>query len=156
MEDAARIHPRHRAATRADADDVEALQAHPLPGQPAVRGDRRLAAHDQGDVGARPAHVEGNEIAVADQARGVAAAGHTAGRTGEHCPGSEADSVRDRRHATMGLDDEQRPLEACLAQPYRQSLEVELEGRPDIGVHHRRAGALVLLDFRRTSEESET
>ena len=118
---------------------------------PASRRSEAIAASppdDERDVGARPAHVEGNEIAVADQARGVAAAGHAAGRTGEHRPGGEPDSVRDRRHAAMGLDDEQRPLEPCLAQPYRQALEVELERRPDIGVHHRRAGALVLLDLR--------
>ena len=69
-----------------------------------------------------PPMSNGNEIAVADQAGDVTAAGHAAGRTGEHGPGREPDSIRDRRHAAMRLDNEQRPLEPCLAQPCLQTL----------------------------------
>jgi len=47
VKDATSIHPSERAATGTDADDVETLQAYPMPRQSAVRGDRRLAVDDQ-------------------------------------------------------------------------------------------------------------
>jgi hypothetical protein len=58
MQDAARVDPGYRAATRANAGDVETVQGDRVPGDPAAVDQGRLAADDQRDVGAGAAAQE--------------------------------------------------------------------------------------------------
>src|SRR5262245_13529110 len=51
MEDAAVVDARNRAAARANAGDIQALQGDALPGDAPVRADGGLAADHQGDIG---------------------------------------------------------------------------------------------------------
>ena len=112
MEHAAVVDARNRAAAGADAGDVQALQRHALAGDAPVRRDRRLAADHERDVGRGAAHVEGNEVAVAQQPGGVLAAGDAAGRTGEHAAGRQPHRLGDGRNAAMRLDDQHRRARA--------------------------------------------
>src|SRR5947209_19864842 len=109
MQDAAGIDPADRAAAGAQGHDVEAVEGDAMAADLAVRGERRLAVDDEADIGARAAHVEGDEIALADQLGGVAAAGDAAGRARQHAAGSEARRLDDRRDPAMRLDDEDGP-----------------------------------------------
>ena len=45
-------------AARGDAGDVEAAQSNALAGEPGIGGEHGAAIRDQGNVGARAAHVE--------------------------------------------------------------------------------------------------
>src|SRR6185437_16728339 len=78
MQDAARVDAADRAAAGAQRHDVEAAQRDLVLADLAVAGERRLALDDEADIGARPAHVEGDEVAVAEELRRVAAAGDAA------------------------------------------------------------------------------
>src|SRR5258707_5589511 len=114
MQDAAGIDPADRAAARAERHDVEAVQGDAVAADLAVGGERRLAVDDEADIGARAAHVEGDEIALADQLGGVTAAGDAAGWARQHAAGSEARGLDDRCDAAMRLNDEDRTLVARL------------------------------------------
>ena len=107
-----------------------------------------VAAHHQRDVGAGAAHVEQDQVGLADQARGVAAAGDPARGAREHAARGEAHGVGDGRDAAVGLDDQDRPAVAGLDEPRLEAAEIALQRRTDVGVDHRGADALVLLDLR--------
>ena len=109
VQHAAGIDARDRAAAGADAGDVDALQGDALAGEAAVGGDRRLAADDERDVGRGAAHVERDEVAVADDARRILAAGDAARGAREHAAGREPHRFRNGRDAAVRLDDEHRP-----------------------------------------------
>ena len=113
-----------------------------------VRGDRRLAADHERDVGRRAAHVEGNEVAVVQQPGSVLAAGDAAGRAGEHAARCQPHRLGNGRNAAVRLDDQHRRAQACLAQPRLEAGQVALQRRPDVGVDDSRAEAIVLLDLR--------
>ena len=113
-----------------------------------VAGEMRLAALEQRDVGAGPAHVEGDEVALAEQARGVPAPRDAAGRAREDGARGQAHRVRDGRDAAVRLHDQHVALVARLAQPRAQVAQVAAEDRAHVGIHHGGAEALVLLDLR--------
>src|SRR5262249_56617725 len=79
MQDAAGIDAGDRAAAGADAGDVEAVQCDGMTGHPPTRDQARLAGDDQRDIGAGPAHIERDQIAFFEKARGMHAAGDAAG-----------------------------------------------------------------------------
>ncbi len=89
MQNASGVDPRDRPAAGADAGDIEAAERDRMAGGPPGCRQARPAFDDQGDVGAGAAHVERDQIAFADKPRGVDAAGHTAGGSGEHGTGRE-------------------------------------------------------------------
>ena len=97
------------AATRADARDVEAVQGDPVTGDPAVGGDRGLALHDERHVGARAAHVEGDEVAVPEDPARVPCRRHPAGRSRKDSAGGEPDRIGHCRESAVRLHDEHRP-----------------------------------------------
>ena len=127
-EDAAGVHPRDRAAAGPDGDDVEARQGHPLAGHRPVRREVGLAVLDERDVGAGPAHVEGDEVALAEEPRAVAAAGHAPRGPGQDRAGGQPHGVGDRRHAAVGLDDEDGAGVAGLDEALGQPREVARRG----------------------------
>ena len=102
---------------------------------------------DERDVGAGPAHVEGDEVPLAEEPRAVAAPRHAPRGPGQDRAGGEPDGVGDRRHAAVGLDDEDRAGVARLDEALGQAREVARERGADVGVDDGRADPLVLLDL---------
>ncbi len=148
VEDAARVHPRDRAAARAERVDVDARQRDLARAHRLVAGEVRLAALEQRDVGAGAAHVEGDEVALAEQAGGVPASRDAARRAREHRARGQPHRVRDGGDAAVRLHDQHVALVAGLAQARAQAAQVAAQHRAHVGVHHGGAEALVLLDLR--------
>ena len=118
------------------------------PATPRSAASWALAAHDQRDVGAGAAHVEGDQVPLAEQARAVAAARHTAGRARQHGARRDAHRLADRHHAPVGLHDQHRARVAGGAQALAQARQVARQGWAHVGVDHGGRHALVLLDLR--------
>ncbi len=148
MQDAGLIDSGDRAAAGADAGDVEAVERDRVAGDLAPARQGRPAGDNQRDVGAGPAHVERDQIARIDQPRRMDAAGHTAGRPGEHRARRQPASFGDWRHAAMRLDDQGRPLIPGRGEPLFEPPQIAGHGRPDIGVHDRGRDPLEFLDLR--------
>ena len=147
MQHPARVDVRDRASAGADARDVETVQGDPVAGNPPVRRDRGFALDDERHVGARPAHVEGDEVAVREDPARVASRRHPAGRPGEDTAGGEAYRVGHRRETAVRLHDQHRPRVARPGQVLDQALQIALERGTDIGVDDGRADPLELLDL---------
>src|SRR5579875_1004555 len=138
MEDAAAIDPRDRAATGADADDVEAAEGQALAGDLAPLGEGGLARDDQRNVGAGPAHVERDQIGFAEKARGMEGTGDAARRARQHRAGGKPPRRGDRHDPAMRLDDQGRAAIAGLFETAFEAVEIARQRRPDIGVDDRR------------------
>jgi hypothetical protein len=82
VKDAARVHARDGAAAGAERVDIDARQRHLAARHALVTGEMRLARFEQGDVRARPAHVEGNQVPLVEETGRVAAARNAACRPG--------------------------------------------------------------------------
>ena len=148
MQDPAGIDPRDRSAAGTNTGDVEAVERDRLAGDPAGSRQARPAIDDQRDVGARPAHVERDQVALVYQPRGIDAAGDTARRSREHGTGGEPARLVDRSNPAMRLDDQSRPGVAGLHEAPFELLKIARQGRADIGVDDRRRNPLELLDLR--------
>ena len=142
---AARVDVGDRAAAGANARDVQTVQGDPMAGDPPVGGDRSLTLDDERHVGARAAHVEGDEIAMFEDPARVACRRHPAGRPREDSTGGEPDRVGHSRESAVRLHDEDRPGVARVGQAFGEALEVALQHRADVRVDHRRADPLELL-----------
>ena len=147
MQYAARVDVGDRAATGANACDVQTVQGDPMAGDPPVGGDRSLTLDDERHVGARAAHVEGDEIAVFEDPARVACRRHPAGRPRQDSTGGEPDRVGHSRESAVRLHDQDRPGVARLGQALGEALEVALQHRADVRVDHGRADPLELLDL---------
>jgi hypothetical protein len=148
VEDPARVDPGNRSATGAQGVDVDAGQRHLAAAHRLIAGEVGLAALEQRDVGAGPAHVEGDEIALADHPRAVGATGDAARGAREDRPCGEANRVGDGGHAAVRLHDEHAAAIAGFRQARLEPAQVPGEHRAHVGVHHGGAEALVLLDLR--------
>ena len=62
-------------------------------------------------------------------------------------PAASLHRVRDARHAAVGLHDEDLAPIAARLEPFFEAAQVGGQRRADIGIDHRRAEALVLLDL---------
>src|SRR5262245_18993557 len=147
MEDAAVIDARNRAAARANAGDIQALQGDALSGDAPVRAYGCFAAGHQRDIGGGSTHIEGDEVAVPVELGGVLAAGNAAGRTGEYAAGRQPHRFRDAGDAAVRLDDQDRRVEFCRTQTPLQTEEITFQRRADVGVDDGGRDALVLLDL---------
>ena len=107
-----------------------------------------LAVLEERDVGGGAAHVEGDEVAVAQEPRRVPAARDAARGAGEHRARGQPHRVGDARDAAVRLHDEDLARVAARLEPLREAPQVGRQRRADVGIDHRRAEALVLLDLR--------
>jgi hypothetical protein len=80
MQNATGIDPRDRAATSADARNVETVERYRVAGHTAAGRNARLTCDDQRNVGAGPAHIKRDQIAFPQKARRIGAAGNAPGR----------------------------------------------------------------------------
>ena len=109
----------------------------------------RPPVRDQGHVGGRAPHVEGDQIAKAGGAPDLQAAHHARGRPGQHRP-HRLDARRlEGHHAAIALGDMGRRRDPHLAQARAEPLEIAGEHRSEVGVHHDRRQPLVLAELRR-------
>src|SRR5262245_28652704 len=84
MQHAAMVDACNRPTPGTDAGDVEALQGHALARNTPVRRNGGLTTDNERNIGRGAAHVERNEVAMAQQAGSVLAAGNATGWTREH------------------------------------------------------------------------
>ena len=147
VQHAARVDMGDGAAARADARDVQTVQGDPMSGDAPVGGNGRLALHDERHVGARAAHVEGDEVAVLENPARVARRRDPAGRSGEDSAGGEPNRVGHGREPAVRLHDEHRPGIARPGQSLGQAFEIALERGSHVRVDHRRADPLEFLDL---------
>src|SRR5262245_55958114 len=112
------VDTRNRAAARANAGDVEALQGDALACESPVGRYGRLAAYHQRDVRGGAAHVERDEVAMAEQACSILAAGDATRGSRKHAAGRQPNGLGYRRHTAVRLDDQHRRGESRLTQPF--------------------------------------
>src|SRR2546429_8548158 len=114
MQDAAGMDPGDRAAAGADAVDVQAVERNCMTRDPAPACEARLTADNQRNVGAGSAHIERDQIALAEQTCRINAAGNSAGQAGKHCAGCEPAGIVEWGNPAMRLDGQARATLACL------------------------------------------
>ena len=137
----------NRAAAGADAAHVERRhlgREHPHLGR---ARDRRLAVDDDGDVGRGAAHVEGEELAKAEAARGHHRAGDAAGRTRQHRVDRPFGGRRGAHQPAVRTHDMEVCLDAVLLQTVLDARQVAPHDRAHIVVHHRGDGAVIFAEF---------
>ena len=147
VEDATLVDMSDGAAPRAERVDVDGGQGDLARPHRLVARQLRLAALKQRDVRGGAAHVEGDEVPVREQSRGMPATRDASRGPREHGSGGQPHGVGDSRHAAVRLHDEDVARVAGLAEPVLEPAEVDPEGGPDIGIDHGGAEALVLLDL---------
>src|SRR5262245_30537359 len=147
MQHAAVVDTCNRPAPSTDAGDVEALQRHALASNAPVGRNGGLTADNERDIGRGAAHVERNEVTMAQQAGSVLAAGNAPGRPGEHTSRCQSHRLGNGSDPTMRLNDQDWRTQSRLTQPQFEARKVALQSRANIGVDHRRAEAVVLLDL---------
>ena len=98
-------HARDGAPAGAQRVDVERGERDLRDAHPLLPGELRLAVLQERDVGAGAPHVEGDQVALAEQAGRIRAGGHAARGARQHGAGGDAARLGDRRHAAVRLHD---------------------------------------------------
>ncbi len=141
---AAGVDPGDGAAARAHLGDVDDRDAERVAVHVILVGGLHEPARDDRALGGGPAHVEGDEPVRAERLREARAADRPR-------RGARLDRVHrlgrgggDREGPAVRLGDQELAAETATGQPPLEVAEVAVHDRPDVGVHHRGAGALVL------------
>ena len=155
------VHPGDAAAAGGHLGDVDGRHAQHVAGaaQQAVTGvhaaadlvlgrQQHLAALDDGRLGGGAAHVEADQIGLAEAGAHLGRADHAGGRPRLDAVHGLARGQLDRHQAAVGLHHGHRSVRAGAAQLGDQPLQVALHHRPDVAVDDGGAGALVLAGFR--------
>jgi hypothetical protein len=151
------VDARERAAARADLDHLD--HGH-LDREPAallelvaaidleLRADQGLAVDDEADLGRGPAHVEGEEVSVAEESP-VVRGGERAGRRARlDEPHRVARPGVRLAEAAVRLHDVEPAVDPEAAEPVPQAPEVAGGEALDVDVRQRGGGALELADLR--------
>ena len=107
-----------------------------------------MSAADQGDVAARPADIDGDQIFDPCRAADLQAADDTGRRARQEEPHRTLPGDGGGADAAPRLHDLQRRLNTVLRQILLHGLEIASDHRFDIGIERRHAGALVLAEGR--------
>ena len=155
------VHGGDASAPRAHLGDVD----HRNPEQVAAPADKPAADRDRGAhlvlggpehlagldnrrLGGRAAHVESDDVRVPRAAGELRRRDHAGGRARL----DDGDRLADRRargdEPAVRLHDQDRRRDLLRVEAFAQPLEVAPDERSDVGVHHRGARALELLDLR--------
>ena len=148
LEEPVPVEPGDRAAAGADGVDVDHRQADREVGDLAVEADRRAAAPDQGDVGAGPAHVEGDDVRPAGGRRDLDRADDARRGTGERGADRQIAGAGERHQPAARLVDADLGLGEPLAQRGLEPRQVAHHHRLQIGVQRGGREALVLAELR--------
>src|SRR5438445_578306 len=103
VQDAARVHPRDRSAAGAEGVNVDRRERDLRDADGLLARELGLAALEERDVRGRSAHVEGDEIRLAQEPRAVAAGGDAAGRPRQHGARRQPRRLAYRRDAAVRL-----------------------------------------------------
>ena len=144
-----RLDPGDAPAAGADRGDVDDRHGDRILGEHRRLGIPRLAVDDRADVEARPAHVRGDRRVEPETPGERAGAQHSAGRPGGEQRDASVARLVERRHAARRVHDRNRTGVSRVAKAISHPLQVAAHARGEVGVQHRRRGALVLADHRR-------
>ena len=142
------IHPGDRPAARTDRVHIDHRHAHRIAADLAFRPDQRLPAADQGDVAARPADIDGDQILDPGRAADLQATDDTGRGTRQEEPHRTLAGDRGGADAAARLHDLKRRPNAVARQVLLHALEITSDQRLDVGIERRHAGALVLAEGR--------
>ena len=110
-------------------------------------GDRDLAVLDEARLRRRAAHVERDQILVAESRADLRRRDHAADGAGLHHRDRQRPRRVRRHHAAVRLHDQEAPGERVRFEPLAHAADVAARLRADVGVHHGRGRALVLAVF---------
>ena len=156
-EPAQRVHAGDGASAGADLDH---LDDRDLDREPAallevvaavdleLRRDQRLAVRDHARLGGGAAHVEGEEVLVAEEHAVVGGGEGAGGGAGLDEPDGIAAARLGLAEAAVRLHDEEPPADADPAEPVAEPPQVALRQALHVDVGERRGRALVLADLR--------
>ena len=147
VEDTTFIDPRDAASTGAQGVDVDHRGGDLPPGLELLVGDVGNPVLDQRDVGAGAAHVEGDEFGFLQQLADVRGGADASRRAGQDRAHRHAAGVPYGGHSAVGLHDQHVLQLRVRLEPLSQVRQVAAEHRPDVGVDHRGAEAVKLLDL---------
>ena len=102
---------------------------------------------DQRYVGAGAAHVKGYDFALVQQLPDVSRSADATGRAGKDGSHRHVLGVLDGGHTAVGLHDQHVLQLGVGLEPLAQPRQVAAEHRPHVGVDHRGAQAVELLDL---------
>ena len=91
---------------------------------------------DKRDVGARPAHVERDDILEAGELGYPQRAGYPADRTREKGPRAAVGGVGERHRAAVGAHDRHRRGDPASPKGRLQGIEIDRHGRGEVGVQY--------------------
>ena len=157
LQEAQLVDPGDAAAPGADLDHVDdrSLDGQPAaplepvdPGGLHARRDVRLAVLDQAGLGGGAAHVEGDDVVVADPAAEMGAGQGAAGGPGLQEPDGEADRHLRRHQAAGGLGEVEPAPEAATFEGRDEAAHVAGHQGLDVGVGGGGRGALVFAELR--------
>ena len=123
-----------RATARRHGMDMEHLSAHPHPGDQGLEGPLILTGI-VGHIGRGTAHIEGDEAVEAGRGGRSGRTDDTAGRTGQNAV--LALEPMGIGQPAVGLHEQQ----AGVAQIGRHPLDIAMQDRRQIGIHHRGVAA---------------
>jgi hypothetical protein len=142
------IDPRDRPAARPDRIHVDHRHAHRISADLAFGTDERLPAADQGDVAARPADIDGDQVFDLRRATDLQATDDAGRRTRQEEPHRTPPGDGGGADAAARLHDLKRRFNAVLRQILLHALEITSDHRLDVGIERRHAGTLVLAEGR--------
>ena len=142
------VEPRDASPARADRIHVHHRHPHRVPVDQPLGPQQRLGAGDERDVGARAAHVEGDEILVPDRGPGGLATDDPGGGAGQEQPHRTAARELRARESAARLHHLERSAYAGLFETGPQIGQVAAHRRLDVRVECGDRGALVLPERR--------
>ena len=142
------VDPGDRAAAGADLDHVDHRQHHRMAAGIAadvIAGrQRRLAVADQARLGGGAAHVERDDVGIAERDADPRRGDDAADRPGFHHRHRPLGRDLRRHHAAVRAHDRQVAAKADAAEARLEVLHIAADLRADIGVDHRGRHALEL------------
>jgi hypothetical protein len=145
------VEPGDRAAARAHFNNIDHRQHHRMAAgvttDVIARSERRLSLADEARFRRGAAHVERDDVGVAEREPHLRRSDDAADRAGLHHGHRPLGRNLRRHHAAVGAHDREIARETDTAEARLEALHIAADLRPDIGVHHggRHAFELAIL-----------
>ena len=147
-QDVTRIHPRNAPAPRTDRVDLGLGGAVRVRTHELLVGERDHEILDETDVGARTAHVAGDEVGELELLAEICGRRNAPGRARQHRRDRQpAGALRGRDPAVRGHDEHRAPVAAC-GNGSLEPGQVAVDEGADVRVEGGRVEALVLPELR--------
>ena len=147
-QDVARIHPRDAPAPRTDRVDLGLGGAVRVRTHELLVGERDHEILDETDVGARAAHVAGDEVGEVEPPAEICGRRDAPGRARQHRRDRQpAGALRGRDPTVRGHDEHRAPVAACGDRSLEPG-QVTVDEGADVRIESGRVEALVLPELR--------